>query len=240
MYLSIKEFNDINDIPDFYNFNEPYIIRKGCKNMCIFNNDSIISSLYNIFENIKINVEVYNSKENMMNTNFNETKECLFSEIYNHIINDKYPYHYIAEFDICNMSNIMKNFKNEIDYKRHIHEALMFFGNNSYSGCHIHGTYDYLLNQIYGKKIVYLFDYYDNKELTKGLGLFKSNFLTENFFHLDHSKLKIYKVEVNEGDCLTIPPWWWHAVKSDGIAFTVTKTYKRSDEKYLTQYTNIN
>ena len=55
------------------------------------------------------------------------------------------------------------------------------------------------------KKIVYLFDYYDNKELTKGLGLFKSNFLTENFFHLDHSKLKIYKVEVNEGDCLTIP-----------------------------------
>ena len=53
MYLSIKEFNNINDIPDFYNFNEPYIIRKGCKNMCIFNNDSTISSLYNILKILK-------------------------------------------------------------------------------------------------------------------------------------------------------------------------------------------
>ena len=53
----------------------------------------------------------------MMNTNFNETKECLFSEIYNHIINDKYPYHYIAEFDICNMSNIMKILKMKLIIK---------------------------------------------------------------------------------------------------------------------------
>ena len=31
MYLNIKEFNNINDIPDLYNFNEPYIIRGGVK-----------------------------------------------------------------------------------------------------------------------------------------------------------------------------------------------------------------
>lgn len=239
MYLNIKEFNNINEIPDLYNFNEPYIIRGGCKNMTIFNSDNRLSRLYNIFENMNINVEVYDSKENMMNTNYTHHKESVFSETFNYIINNKYPYHYIAEINICNNINypiIITNFKNEIDYKRHIDEAYIFFGNDSYSGCHVHGHNDYLLNQIYGKKTVYLFDYYDNKELTKDVGIVnkKSNFIKENFFHLDHSKLKIYKVDVNEGDSLTIPPWWWHAVKGYGVSFTITKTYTRSNLEYLT------
>lgn len=235
MYLSIEEFNNIYDIPDLYNFEKPYIIRGGCKNMTIFNDHSVISSVYNMFEDVKVDVEVYNSKEDMMNTKYSYTRENVFSDIYHDIMNDKYPYIYIAEFDVCNINPIMTKFKNDIDDTRYMEEALMFFGNNSYSGCHVHMSNDYILNQIYGKKIVYLFDYYDNKELKKGL---KSNFITENFFHLDHNKLKVYKVEVNEGDCLTIPPWWWHAVKSDGIAFTITKTYMRSDMNYLTKYAN--
>ena len=98
------------------------------------------------------------------------------------------------------------------------------------------GSLKSMIAEIYGKKTVYLFDYYDNKELTKDVGIVnkKSNFIKENFFHLDHSKLKIYKVDVNEGDSLTIPPWWWHAVKGYGVSFTITKTYCRSNLEYLT------
>jgi hypothetical protein len=240
MYLSIKEFDKISDIPNLYNFDEPCIIRGGCKNMSIFNNDNRLSSLYSLFKDTIIRVELYNSKENMMNTNYSYYKETVFSETYDYIINNKYPYHYIAEFNLCNDIKypiIIPNFKNEIDYKRNIDEALIFFGNDSYSGCHVHGHNDYLLNQIYGTKTVYLFDYYDNNQLTKDVGLLngKSNFTKENFFHLDHSKLKIYKVHVNEGDSLTIPPWWWHAVEGHEISFTITKTYTRSNLEYLTK-----
>ena len=243
MYLSVKEFNNINDIPDLYNFNEPSIIRGGCNDMVIFNNDNIISRLYKIFENMNINVEVYNSKENMMNTNYNCRKKNIFSDSFNYIINNNYPYYYIAEVNLCKYDNypiIIGNFKHEIDYKRQIDEAYIFFGNNSYSGCHVHGHNDYLLNQIYGKKTVYLFDYYDNKEITKNAGIVngESNFIKDNFFNLDHSKLKIYKVDVNEGDSLTIPPWWWHAVKGHEISCTITKTYTRTNLEYLTQCVN--
>ena len=34
----------------------------------------------------------------------------------------------------------------------------------------------------------------------------KNRILSKKFFYLDHSKLKIYKVDVYEGDSLTIPP----------------------------------
>ena len=115
MYLSIEEFNNIYDIPDLYNFEKPYIIRGGCKNMTIFNDHSVISSVYNMFEDVKVDVEIYNSKEDMMNTKYSYTRENVFSDIYHHIMNDKYPYIYIAEFDVCNINPIMTKFKNDID-----------------------------------------------------------------------------------------------------------------------------
>ena len=32
---------------------------------------------------------------------------------------------------------------------------------------------------------------------------------------------------------LSIPPWWWHSVQSDGLTVAVTKIYEREDTSYL-------
>lgn len=39
MYLKIDEFNHLDDIPDYYNFQKPYLIRGGCRSMKIFNRE---------------------------------------------------------------------------------------------------------------------------------------------------------------------------------------------------------
>ena len=78
MYLSIEEFNNIYDIPDLYNFEKPYIIRGGCKNMTIFNDHSVISSVYNMFEDVKVDVEIYLTK-----------LSYFFIIIYNHKVSSK-------------------------------------------------------------------------------------------------------------------------------------------------------
>ena len=56
---------------------------------------------------------------------------------------------------------------------------------------------------------------------------------------MDHSKMKIYKVELEEGDSLMIPPWWWHAVEGIGLNCSITKTYERSDYSYVYDKPNL-
>ena len=98
---------------------------------------------------------------------------------------------------------------------------------------------DYVLNQIYGKKTIYMFDYYDNPIETFPLFSDRPNFLKENLFKLDHSKLKIYKADLNEGDTITIPPWWWHSAQAEGLSMSITKTYPRSNQFFLLTHPRI-
>ena len=48
-----------------------------------------------------------------------------------------------------------------------------------------------------------------------------------NFWKRDHSKMKIYKVELNEGDSLILPPWWYHAVYTPGFSILIAKVYSK-------------
>ena len=51
-------------------------------------------------------------------------------------------------------------------YKINNHKGQMLFvGNNTTSGCHCHVTENYILNQIYGTKIVYFFEYSSNDDI---------------------------------------------------------------------------
>ena len=129
--------------------------------------------------------------------------------------------------------NILTFFDLSVDKKRNNLDTLIFFGKNSRSGCHVHGQEDYILNQIYGSKTVYMFDYYDNFIFTNNFFGKQANFLCENIFNKDHSKMKIYKVVLNEGDSLTIPPWWWHATEGNDVSCSITKIYLRDDCSYL-------
>lgn len=239
MYLKIDELNSLEDIPDYNNFQKPYIIRGGCKSMKIFTLEDKLQFLKNKMGNTEILTEIYVTVDYYMGRDGRDAcrKVLNFSDAYDRIMENKQPYHYVAEFSINkgfeNRQDMLSYFDIDTNMKRLHIDTQLFFGNKSYTGAHIHVLDDYVLNQVYGSKTVYMFDYNDNQLETNDLFTDSSNFLKDNFFTLDHSKLKIYKVVVNEGDSLTIPPWWWHAVKSDDIVLTITKTYKRSSLLYL-------
>ena len=107
----------------------------------------------------------------------------------------------------------------------------VFIGKDTKTGCHLHGTEDWVLHQIIGKKIVYLMPY-EELEINSIFNFKKFNFSKDNFFKLEKSKYKISKVELNPGDMLYIPPWTWHAVESVGYSVAVTKIFER-DLDYL-------
>ena len=130
-------------------------------------------------------------------------------------------------------------FKYNFDKNRISDEEKMFFGKNSYSGCHLHLKDDYILNQIIGTKTIYLFDFYDNYNYLTFDFFYSYNFIKENIFTINHDNLKLYKVELNEGDSLTIPPWWWHCVEGTDLTLSITKTYFRTDFLYLFKYPKI-
>ena len=50
---------------------------------------------------------------------------------------------------------------------------------------------------------------------------------------MSHKGKKIYKVLLRPGDSLCIPPWWWHAVEGSGFSCSITKVFKREDNKYF-------
>ena len=101
----------------------------------------------------------------------------------------------------------------------------------------MHVNDDYILNQIFGTKTVYLFEYSDNPHLKMSslLGS-NNNFIKDNFFELNHTQLKVYKVDLKPGNSLLIPPWWFHAVKGHGFSCSVSKVYSRTNLDYLKKY----
>jgi len=43
----------------------------------------------------------------------------------------------------------------------------------------------------------------------------------------------LYKVTVNPGDAILIPPWWWHTTQGHDINCTVVDGFKRRNYAYL-------
>jgi len=239
MYLKIQEINSIEQLPNYYNFKKPYVIRGGCKSMKIFNIENKLDFFYNKLNKSSTSVELYEKESDMQIGEYYEYTKKPFVESFDHIVNNKKPIHFIADYDLktsfdFDCQQLVHYFNLDMDKKRDINTVFLYFGNNSITATHIHLDYDYLLNQIHGKKIVYMFDYYDNPSL-KMTGVFSNtnNFIKDNFFKLDHSKLKVYKVELYPGDTLSIPPWWFHAVKGEDLSLSITKTYIRKDHSYI-------
>ena len=187
---------------------------------------------------LPIDAEIYECKEDMGDSKIHHNEWLPFHDIYERVVRDEPPYCYLADVNLVDHQEnlgfgFMSQFGLEFDRKRESVGTLLFVGNDSRSGCHIHSGNDYVLNQIVGRKVVYMFDYYDNQVDFQGLFSSGSNFTRDNFFRMDHSNMKIYKVELEEGDSLTIPPWWFHAVQGVGLSCSVTKTYKRNDWFFL-------
>ena len=228
MFLNIDVLEDINNIP--LNFDKPYILKNN-KMTAIkkWNIDYLKKQLNDSI----IRVEYYKTKKHFQKTD-DKILYKKFSEYISDIENGKLCYLAQNELknleDVLNKNDTLERFK----FKRPHLSKDMYLGIDTYTNCHIHLNDDYVLNQIFGKKIVYMYDYYDNPSLEMNFIFNKSfNFIKDNFWELDLSKYKLYKVVLEPGDCLLIPPWWYHAVKSIGMACSVTITYKRTNLNYL-------
>ena len=63
MYLTIDSCY-INEIPN-KNFDKPYLIKGGCKNMDIFQKENILTHFNESLKNIEFLTEIYNTREEM-------------------------------------------------------------------------------------------------------------------------------------------------------------------------------
>ncbi len=245
-YCNLKEYiwnkninkQELENI--FYNINEPIVIRGLCKS--IIPNENIIDFLKNHMNGKILPIEVYNSNNEYYNGLDNpQCIEMDASEYFDNIINEEPPFYYMAELNILPTTNkyfegdkLYKHFENpHYNIKQH-KGKMLFVGNNTTSGCHCHVTENYILNQIYGTKIIYFFDYNSNDDIISKYKDEQPNFIKEDFFELDHSKFnKLYKVVLNPGDSVCIPPWWYHAVRGLDVNCSITNIYERNNIWYL-------
>lgn len=236
MYLTVDTVNSFDEIPtkNLNAFDKAYLIKGGCKDMKIFKNKNVLKHIEESLDTVSFPCEVYKNKELMKETKESEIIKMVFNDIKDKVkkSTSQDTQYYLADADLDKSFaeyEFKSEFSTDFDNKRQRQGLLFFYGKDTFSGCHIHTSEDYIINQISGTKIVYTFDYNDNDYEFVGAFDKRNNFIKNNIFHMDHSKMKIYKVILEEGDSLLMPPWWPHAVESIGTAVTMTKTYNRND-----------
>lgn len=244
-YLSIKDidFNNNRDF-DFSNFQEPVVIRGLCKNTFAYQNWNI-DNIHHFFGNKKVRVENFSSEMDHFNC---EVDRMLYYNMHDFIkkIDKKRLYMGEIELSDFNQPKLYDQVNNPF-IKRSSWSSVIFFGKNSGSSMHTHVANDYILNQIFGEKTIFLFDFYDNYNQGLSFGnpcnpkheifLFDNNKNKPcNFRCINHKNLKVYKVVLKPGDSLLIPPWWWHNAYSDDFSCSITKKYHRHDKSYLFKY----
>jgi len=201
-----------------------------------------------MFGKTKLPVELYDPLDTSSYIGPVEFDEMSIPNLLEHWDKKRSPSIYCAEVDLLepgilqnNKYLLHKTLQNPNLDSRKVMSLLLYLGNNHASGLHLHGCDDYILNQLYGSKTVYIFDNYENPNINKNrfFHVYKTNFATDDFFKMDHSKMKIYKVTLQPGDSLLIPPWYWHATQGHGINTSITQKFKRKDTSYLLKNPNL-
>lgn len=250
--INVVNFTDI--ITD--DINSPAVIRGFYRETPAFSQWNI-DNIGSYFGQTLFDVECYDTIDKYYIGDKNEKKKykTTLSNYAKYLKNNnKVPFYYLAEVDIQEKINNkelpiqmpMLIFNPNMQLLADaIHSQLIFFGNTANSNCHIHIEENYFLNQVFGTKTVYLFEFDDSnhmitkncESLYKNLGIESCNsinFINENFFDLDHSKFNnLYKVFLNPGDTLVIPPHWWHATQGHGINCSITSVVPRKDISYF-------
>lgn len=248
-YHKLKEIdcNIHTDYNPLNSPNQPIILRGFCKDTPAFHKWNIHNLPHHFGDN-KVNIEYYNSFVEYM------TSEVVAIKKYNmkqFLDNKDKEYLYFGETPIRQFkkTTLLRDTQNPrikpTDYKNST--SVIFLG-NKYSGSatHIHvTTFDYVLNQIIGSKTMYFCDLYDNHPNLTLPSTFNKHrkFIMDtrisdhvNINYINHSNIKLYKVTLNPGDSIIIPPWWWHNAISDEFALSVTTKFVRSDTSYLYKF----
>lgn len=220
-------------------FNQPIVIRGLYQSKAMqMSSESIIK----LFGDTKLPIEFYDTPE----TRFydSDTGTATMKGLFEHWKTDKLPILYCAEVDLFeqNMSELLlETFRNPNTEPKKVEALLLYLGKNWGSDLHMHIRSDFILNQVFGSKTVYIFSNYDNPNINKNssFDMDKYNTPKEDFFSLDHSQMKIYKVTLQPGDSLLIPPWYWHATRGHDINMSITQIFIRNDVSYLLTNPNL-
>ena len=222
---------------EFQKFTKPVVIRGGCKEMPAFKKWNL-KYMKEVFGNTPVEADVFESVEDMQTTNARGGKHSFggeFLELSRKLFNKEPPFYYPSNWyldpecephdkiiqDCVHPSDDYRNVKHDMK------SAISFFmGNNTYTGSHVHIFSDFLVNVLVGKKIFYMWSFIDNPEVNRE-DFHTVHYHVKNFWKRDHSKMKIYKVELNAGDSMLLPPWWYHAVYSPGFCIGIAKVYIR-------------
>ena len=223
--------------PEFQKFTKPVVIRGGCKEMPAFKKWNL-KYMKEVFGNKQVNADVFETLEDMQITNPLNNKQGFegnFLELSRLIFNKEPPFYYPSNWylniDWEDHNKLIKDTIHPSDeyrsVKHDMKSAISFFmGNNTYTGSHVHIFSDFLVNVLVGKKIFYMWSFTDNPKVNFE-DFHKVHYHKKNFWKRDHSKMKIFKVELNAGDSMLLPPWWYHAVYSPGFCIGIAKVYIR-------------
>lgn len=241
-YLHIKEINfDPSNNYILKNSNNPFVIKGFCKNTNAYKNWNI-NNIADVFGDKKVNVESYSNFYNFYNARIDKHKKYTIKEV---IERSDTEYLYVGEVGLKKFKKkkIIDDVKNPF-INENILESVIFFGKNGSSSTHIHNSNDYVLNQIFGEKTLYMFDLRDNYNNGLFLGnpcLNETNFINKHFELkvADHHLYKLYKVTLQPGDTLIIPPWWWHNAVSHDFSCSITHKIKRTDYTYFFKYPEL-
>ena len=201
-----------------------------------------------LFGKSELPIEIYD--KHVTSTTGADSGDMTVPKLIKHWKKNRSPSIYCAEVDLLDRDILRTNKNKRLLHQtlqnpnldsRKVNSLLLYLGNNHASGLHLHVNSDFILNQLYGSKTVYIFDNYENSNIHKNsfFQADKSNFAKEDFFKMDHSKMKIYKVTLQQGDSLLIPPWCWHATQGHGINTSITQTFDRKSISYLLKNPNL-
>lgn len=241
-YLELQQFNYNEMTPRekdviVKDFKKPIVIRGLYQPLA---GRMEINKVNQLFGDSVLPVEIYDTLEcRSMNA---DSGKSTIKELTNHWEMNRKPYVYCAEVDLFqqNLPILLEALRNPNTEPRDVKALMLFYGKNHRSDLHIHVTSDFILNQLFGTKTVYIFSNYDNPNISKNSAFDDVfNYSKEDFFKLDHTKMKIYKVTLHPGDSLLIPPWYWHATQGHGINMSITQIYTRTDISYLLSNPNI-
>ena len=229
---------------------EPAVIRGMFKPEASKMNIEQISKL---FRNVTLPVEIYDTHKTT--TTEADIGRSTVPKLFDHWKTDQLPRLYCAEVDLFEQmipkaqeERLLKALYNPNIDPREVKALMLYLGKDHASGLHLHVNSDFILNQLFGTKTVYIFNNYDNPNIHKNstfnnygsnIRVNASNFAKEDFFSLDHSKMKIHKVTLQPGDSLLIPPWSWHATQGHGVNMSITQIFDRSDITYLLTNPNL-
>lgn len=233
-YLKLPEINHEDydySQPGFKDFREPLIIRGGCKNTNAYKTWDLDFMRYNLKST---SVSEFESLNDMQTTFETRTIDINPYEIDKYIFRNTPPLYYIANGFISHdfehfddLKNISEKYRKP-GFKDNDTGYNLFIGYETYTNSHIHVYSDFLVNVIRGKKIFYVWNLFDNESVVNEI-FHGFHYHVKNFWERDHSKMKIYKVVLNEGDSFILPPYWFHAVYTPGFSIMIAKIYKKKN-----------